>query len=99
MPLTETIAVSPYGLFEQILWERPENTDTGLGLFPMEGWNTYLVGLNWSIGSNYKIKNELAYGEILTKNPKDNNSGLIDYSVKQGDMDVYTFSTQFSMAF
>jgi hypothetical protein len=99
IPLTPMLAVTPYSLFEQIKWSNVENTNLTIGLFPMEGWNTYMLGLNWSLGSNFIIKTEFQYGELLTRNPKDSNPALIDWTMEQGDLDVATFSTQFSMAF
>lgn len=115
IPMTPKYGVTPYALFEQITWNEPQNTvrrpatfDTsfdperpsgGLASFPINGWNTYMIGLNWSLGSNYRIKTEVTYGQLLVQDPSELDPRLPPLPYEQGDLDVTTFSTQFTMAF
>lgn len=99
IPIAGTFSVTPYALFEQITWNEPQNTSPGLASFPISGWNTIMGGLNWSLASNYKIKTEFTYGQLLVQDPSELGTGLPPLAYEQGDLDLYTFSTQFTMAF
>lgn len=103
--MNDTYSVTPYGLFEQITWDQPQNTARGLANFPIDGWNSYMAGLNFGLGSNLRFKIEYVYGQLLVKNPKswakpiNNAEPLQDLDYEQGDLDLHTVNAQFTMAF
>lgn len=95
---TNYLTITPYLMYEHILATDCDNNpqfilsgetfgreETFIG-----GFNNYLFGLNIKLNTNYTLKLEYGYGDLVTTGP------AVNY---QDIMDIGYFSAQFSVAF
>ena len=93
--LSQNIKVSPYAMFERIEWYNPENAEWSfLSRFSMDGWDTYLAGLNFNFYSNYVFKVEYSYANVSASDPT-----VIPNNYSGDDLNLSAFSSQISVAF
>ena len=97
IPVSDNISITPYTMFEQITWEDPVKnlTSRELTFIPLEGWNSFWLGLNTSFWGNYRLKLEYQMATLLMADQPNFPMG----NLKQGDMDLDTFSGQITVAF
>ena len=92
-PISANLDVSPYAMYEQILWENPgNNPGFGLAGTAIEGFGTWIGGLNFGLYSRLRVK--LEYSRLQ---PAAIKQGATDYS--DDDLVVNSFNAQFSVAF
>lgn len=101
LALLDFMGVTPYAMYEHIGWEDPNNVPEFLAVdsSPIEGWNSILLGLNFSFYTNYRIKVEYTMGSLLMRSETDYPGSVFDYGNSSDDAQFSTFAVQFSMAF
>lgn len=92
-PVSANLDVSPYAMYEWIGWEEPgNNPGFGLAGIPIDGFGTWIGGLNIGLYSQFRVK--LEYSRL---EPAALKTGATDYA--DDDLVVNAFNAQFSVAF
>ncbi len=100
--LNQAWMVTPYLFYESMNWENARaNSHLTVATIPMEGWDTYTIGLNLGLYSNYKFKIEygLSRPRPIGTSPDPTTGNLIGNNYELGDLDMNAIQAQFTMAF
>ncbi len=102
LPIGETMSLTPYAMYEQVEWTNMDDVRsielTGWGL---NGFQSTIVGLNWALNSNVRIKTEYNLVRLLASDDDGPDFGGFKppTGFKEGDLDATIISTQFAVAF
>ncbi len=100
LPAKEWLSVTPYFMYESISWENIKNSGAShdLGYLPMEGFDSFIGGVNVGLYGNLYVKFEYSMAKIK----KLDAAPLLPYSTNKysdSDLDISSFSGQFAIAF
>ena len=96
-PLGASFDVTPYVMYENITWAGTDkNPASGLNGIPMSGFSDYLVGLNFGVFNNVRVKMEYSYVQVHAVPLA---TGQLRNSYTDSDLSINQYAAQFSVAF
>ncbi len=89
----------PYFKFERLWWEDLAITGNGLAATPLAGFQSYMIGINFAITANTRLKLEGTYSVIETNDYSLVGGMEVPHSYDDSELNTYGVSSQVSIAF